>query len=27
MVLLTGERRYARYGQFGPPFGVISRGL
>jgi tetratricopeptide (TPR) repeat protein len=27
MVLLTGERRYARYGQFGPPFGVISRGM
>src|SRR5215475_9576705 len=26
MVLLTGERRYARSGQFGPPFGVISRG-
>ena len=26
MVLLTGERRYARSGQVGPLFGVISRG-
>jgi tetratricopeptide (TPR) repeat protein len=27
MALLSGERRYARSGQFGPPFfGVISRG-
>jgi len=26
IALLTGEWRYARSGQFGPPFGVLSRG-
>ena len=26
MMLLTGERRYTRFGQVGPLFGVISRG-
>ena len=26
LVLLTGERRYTRSGQIGPPLGVLARG-